>query len=81
MTELDFREQIEQEDELLNYQFADPQEKIQQKLFELGMPQTHDDMEYIEHRVYHDYVGSVDFDIKDPNFSENSFDRSWSPYE
>jgi hypothetical protein len=45
------------------------------------MPQTHDDMEYIEHRVYHDYTGTVDHDLKDPNVSENSFDRSWTPYE
>ena len=26
------------------------------KLGEVGMPVTHDDMEYIEHRIYHDYV-------------------------
>lgn len=45
------------------------------------MPITHDDLEYIEHRVYHDYVGTVDFDLKDPNHSENSIDRSWTPYE
>ena len=45
------------------------------------MPITHDDMEYIEHRVYHDYVGTVDYDLKDPNHSENSVDRSWIPYE
>ena len=31
------------------------------KLGEVGMPVTHDDMDYIEHRIYHDYVGSADF--------------------
>ena len=45
------------------------------------MPQTHEDMEYIEHRVYHDYVGTVDYDLKDPGHLENSIDRSWMPYE
>lgn len=45
------------------------------------MPVTHDDLQYIEHRVYHDYVGTVDFDLRDPSMTENSFDRSWTPYE
>ena len=45
------------------------------------MPATHDDMEYIEHRVYHDYVGTVDFDRPDSNLDPNSFDRNWAPYE
>jgi len=38
-------------------------------------------MEYIEHRVYHDYVGTVDHDLPEPGLEENSFDRSWTPYE
>jgi len=66
MTELTFREQIDQEDSALFYQFQDPQEKVADKLMEIGMPVTHDDLEYIEHRVYHDYVGTVDHDLKDP---------------
>ena len=45
------------------------------------MPMTHDDLEYIEHRVYHDYVGTVDYDLRDPGHSEDSFTRSWTPYE
>ena len=45
----------------------------------MGMPTTHDDLEYIEHRVYHDYVGTVDFDLKDP--SEGTEDKNWAPYE
>lgn len=45
------------------------------------MPTTHDDLEYIEHRVYHDYVGTVDFDLHDPNHKENHMGRSWTPYE
>ena len=32
-----------------------------EKLGDVGMPVTHDDMEYIEHRIYHYYVGSADF--------------------
>lgn len=67
MTELTHREQLEQRDELLKYQLQDPVEKIQEKLVEMGMPVTHDDLEYIEHRVYHDYVGMVDYGLKDPN--------------
>ena len=65
----------------MKYLYQDPQEKINDKLFELGMPTNHDDLEYIEHRVYHDYVGTVDFDLRDPNHAENSMDRSWTPYE
>lgn len=45
------------------------------------MPATHDDMEYIEHRVYHDYVGTVDFDQPDTNLDPNALDRNWAPYE
>lgn len=81
MTEMTFREQLEARDELLRYQFQDPQEKVAEKLFELGLPMTHDDLEYIEHRVYHDYVGTVDYDLKDPSMHENNMDRSWVPYE
>lgn len=50
-------------------------------MFEMGMPATHDDMEFIEHRVYHDYVGTVDYDQPDSNMDPNSFDRNWVPYE
>ena len=45
------------------------------------MPATHEDLEYIEHRVYHDYVGTVDYGQRDPNHKEGAQDRSWSPYE
>ena len=61
--------------------FQDPAERIRDELLEMGMPITHEDLEYIEHRVYHDYVGTVDYEIKDPNHSENSLTRSWQPYE
>jgi len=47
----------------------------------MGMPATHDDMEYIEHRVYHDYVATVDFDGKDANLDPSAMDRNWTPYE
>jgi len=26
-------------------------------------------------------MGTIDYDLKDPNHSENSLDRSWTPYE
>lgn len=48
---------------------------------EYGLPTTHDDLDYIEHRVYHDYVGTVDYDIKDPAHSEGSHEKAWLPYE
>ena len=51
------------------------------ELTEMGMPMTHDDLDYIEHRVYHDYVGTVDYGIEDPNTKEQSLSRSWIPYE
>lgn len=65
----------------MKYNFQDPQEKIHDKLYELGMPTTHEDLEYIEHRVYHDYVGTVDYDQRDPNHTEDAMDRNWIPYE
>lgn len=68
-------------DRLLKYQRQDPEDKMIDKLGDVGMPVTHDDMEYIEHRIYHDYVGSVDFDLKDPNHEPDSFDKQWVPYE
>ena len=51
------------------------------KLGEIGMPVTHEDFEYIEHRIYHDYVGSADFDMEDPNHAEGESKRNWTPYE
>jgi hypothetical protein len=51
------------------------------KLGDIGMPVTHDDLDYIEHRVYHDYVGTVDYNMQDPNHAEGSFDKAWIPYE
>ena len=80
-TEMSFREIIDQRDQLIRYQRADPAQKAQDKVSEMGVPVTHDDIDYIEHRVYHDYVGTVDYDIRDPAHSEGSFDRSWQPYE
>ena len=45
------------------------------------MPLTHEDFDYIEHRIYHDYVGTVDFDIKDQAHEEGSDSKAWVPYE
>lgn len=45
------------------------------------MPVTHDDLEYIEHRVYHDYVGTVDYGLKDPNLNPDGPNASNLPYE
>jgi len=80
-TEKNFREILEERDALIKYKFADPAQKAQDKAAEIGMPVTSDDLDYIEHRVYHDYVGTVDYDVRDPAHSEGSFDRSWLPYE
>lgn len=77
MTELTLKEQLEQRDDLYRYQFQDPQDAMRDELYEMGMPITHDDITYIEHRVYHDYVGTVDYDLKDQNHSENAHERSW----
>jgi hypothetical protein len=51
------------------------------KLGDVGMPVTHDDMEYIEHRIYHDYVGSADFQMQDVNHEKGSATKKWTPYE
>ena len=51
------------------------------KLGEIGMPTTHEDFEYIEHRIYHDYVGSADFDMEDPNHAAGERNKAWTPYE
>jgi len=56
----------------------DPAEKVLDKLGEIGMPVTHEDFDYIEQRIYHDYVGTVDHDIRDPNHTRGSH---WVPYE
>lgn len=81
VTEQTFREMLDHRDELIKYHRADPSSKAVDKAAEMGVPVTHDDLDYIEHRVYHDYVGTVDYDIRDPAHSEGSFDRSWTPYE
>jgi len=47
----------------------------------LGMPITHDDMNYIEHRTYHDYISAIDYNIKDPNFDPDFWRKTWMPYE
>ncbi len=31
--------------------------------------------------MYHDYVGTVDYDIKDPNHTYGAEDKAWIPYE
>jgi len=62
-TEQTFREQLDAMDARIKYRRQDPMERVIDKLGEVGMPVTHDDMEYIEHRIYHDYVGSADFQM------------------
>lgn len=65
-TELTFREQINRRDEMIKFRRQDLQDRFVDELESIGMPTTHDDFDYIEHRVYHDYVGSIDFDVKNP---------------
>ena len=56
--------------------------KIHKKLSEFGMPRTHEDLEYIENRVYHDYVSRIDFEhVQNPQFEEDANNRNWAPYE
>ena len=45
------------------------------------MPVTHDDFDYIEHRIYHDYVAAIDFDMKDPNHQRGVYSKKYTPYE
>ena len=52
-----------------------------EKLGEVGMPVTHEDFEYIEHRIYHDYVASADFDLHDENHAAGEHKKTWTPYE
>lgn len=59
----------------------DPEDKLIDLLGDIGMPVNHDDLEYIEHRIYHDYVGTVDYDMKDKAHEEGSFSKNWVPYE
>ena len=80
-TEKTFREQLDSIDDRIRYRRQDPQEKMIDKLGEVGMPSTHDDMEYIEHRIYHDYVGAADFQLNDPNTQANAQEKKWTPYE
>lgn len=80
-TEKTFREQLDSIDERVRYRRQDPQEKMIDKLGEVGMPTTHDDMEYIEHRIYHDYVGAADFQLNDPGTQYGSHEKKWTPYE
>jgi len=68
-------------DARIKYRRQDPMERVIDKLGEVGMPVTHDDMEYIEHRIYHDYVGSADFQMKDQGTEHGSYTKRWTPYE
>ena len=80
-TEKNFREQMDSLDQRLRNQRQDPQDKMDDLLGEIGMPTTHEDFEYIEHRIYHDYVASIDFNKDDPNHQYKSWERNWTPYE
>lgn len=80
-TEKSYREIVESRDVYLKYLRADPPTKAEDKVLEYGLPATHDDLDYIEHRVYHDYIGTIENDINDPNHSEGSFEKAWIPYE
>ena len=80
-TEKSFREIIDHRDEHIKYITADVETKTMDKLQEYGLPMTHDDMEYIEHRVYHDYLGTVDLDIRDENHTAGAEEKAWIPYE
>lgn len=80
-TEKTFREQLDSIDERIRYKRQDPQQRMEEKLGEIGMPSTHEDFNYIEHRIYHDYIASADFDHDDPNHEPGEHKRNWTPYE
>jgi hypothetical protein len=80
-TEKSFREVLDGVDERIRYRRQDPQEKLIDKLGDAGMPVTSDDMDYIEHRIYHDYVGAADFQLKDHSHEPDSEKKTWTPYE
>ena len=80
-TEKSFREVLDGKDRYLKYLRQDPMDKMIDKLGEIGMPVTHEDMEYIEHRIYHDYVASADFDMANPNTEPGERYKQWTPYE
>ena len=80
-TEKNQREIIDGIDYFLSSWEASPQHKVQELLREQGMPMTHDDFDYIEHRIYHDYVAAIDGDRIDPEFKKGSDFKNWVPYE
>lgn len=65
-TEKDFREVLNSTDDFFRHKRQDPQDALIDSLGEIGMPATHEDFEYIEHRIYHDYVASADFGLDSP---------------
>jgi len=79
--ELSHRDQLDQFDRLARYFFSDPQEKVEDKTVEIGMPQTHEDFEHMENRVYHDYVSSADYDLHQHALEHDYHKRTWVPYE
>ena len=80
-TEKEFREQLDSIGERIKYRTQDPQDKLMDALRAAGIPETHEDMEYIEHRIYGDYVGSLDFQHYNHNHVEGSHSKKWTPYE
>lgn len=64
-TEKSFREIVNGFDDFFALLHQDPSDRLQDLLGEAGMPVTHEDFEYIEHRIYHDYVATIDFDMYD----------------
>jgi hypothetical protein len=80
-TEKTFREQLDSMDARIKYRRQDPMQRMIEKLGDVGMPSSHDDMEYIEHRIYHDYVGTADFQMKDEGTEHGSYTKRWTPYE
>lgn len=78
---MDFREQIDAQDDILRHLLMDPSDKIKMKLQEYGMPKTHEDFEYIEQRIYQDYVQSIDFHRNGEEIQEDALSKGWAPYE
>ena len=79
-TEKTHREIINSIDESIRYYRQDPMEKVIAKLGELGIPTKHEDLEYLEQRIYTDQSAATDYFVEDPNFVKNHNNKGHQQY-
>lgn len=81
-TEKNHREIMDSNDERMKHFTQDPQEKFIDYLGEAGFPETHEDFDYIENRIYHDYIGTIEHNMRDPNHAAGEGpNKTYTPYE